>query len=53
MERTKGVAYADDLLVETKGDSVRAVENYANVERGKIDGWSKKTRSNSTTRNPK
>ena len=44
MERTKVVAYADDLLVATKGDSVRAVENYANVELGKIDGWSRRNK---------
>jgi len=42
--RTKVVAYADDLLVATKGDSVRAVENYANVELGKIDGWSRRNK---------
>jgi hypothetical protein len=44
MDRTKVVAYADDLLVETKGDSVRAVENYANIELGKIDGWSRRNK---------
>jgi len=44
MERTKVVAYADDLLVATKGDSVRAVENYTNVELGKIDRWSRKNK---------
>jgi ATP-dependent Clp protease adapter protein ClpS len=42
------VAFADDLIMATRGDSVRAVENYVNVELSKIDGWSKnnKTKSN-------
>jgi len=44
MARTKVVAYADDLLIATRGDSVRAVENYTNVEPNKIDGWSKKNK---------
>jgi hypothetical protein len=44
MERTRVVAYVDDLLVATKGNSVRAVENYANVELGKIDGWSRRNK---------
>jgi hypothetical protein len=44
METTKVVAYSDDLLVATERDSVRAVENYANVELGKIDGWSRRNK---------
>ena len=44
MARPKVVAFADDLLIATKGDSVRAVENYANVELSKIDGWSRKNK---------
>jgi hypothetical protein len=39
MDRTKVVAYADDLILATRGDSVRAVENYTNVEHSKINGW--------------
>jgi hypothetical protein len=41
MARTKVVAYADDLLIVTR-DSIRAVENYANVEVSKTDEWSRK-----------
>ena len=41
MDRTKVVAYADDLILATRGDSVRAVENYTNVEFSKINGWAK------------
>jgi hypothetical protein len=44
MARTKVVAYADDLLIATRGDSVRAVENYANAELSKIDGWSRRNK---------
>ena len=42
MARTKVVAYADDLLIATRGDSVRTVENYANVELSKIEGLSRR-----------
>jgi predicted RNA-binding protein with RPS1 domain len=37
MARTKVVAYADDLLIATRGDSIRALENYANVEVSKME----------------
>jgi hypothetical protein len=40
MATTKVVAYADDMPIATRGDSVRAVRNYANIELSKIDGWS-------------
>ena len=35
------VAYADDLIMATRGASVTAVENYTNVELGKIKRWAK------------
>ena len=35
------MAFADDLLLATRGESVRAVENYANAELSKITLWSK------------
>ena len=41
MTRTKVVAFADDLLLAIRGESVTAVENYANVELSKITVWSK------------
>jgi hypothetical protein len=44
MTRTKVVAYADDLLIAIRGNSVRAVENYANAEMSKIDEWSRKNK---------
>ena len=48
MKRTKVVAFADDLIVATRGESARAVENYVNVELNKINVWAKnnKTRFN-------
>ena len=38
MARTKLVAFADDLIMATRGESVRAVESYVNVELSKIHG---------------
>jgi hypothetical protein len=42
MAQTKVVAFADNLIMATRGDSVGVVENYVNVELSKINGWSKK-----------
>jgi hypothetical protein len=44
MARTKVGAYANDLIIATRGDTIRAVENYANVELSKIDEWSKRNK---------
>jgi len=41
MDRTKVVAYADDLIMVTRSESIRAVENYMNLELSKIKGWAK------------
>ena len=41
MKSTKVVAFADDLIIATKGGSVRAVENYVNVEVIKITASAK------------
>jgi hypothetical protein len=41
MDRTKVVAYADDLIMATRGESIRAVENYTNVELSKIQRWTR------------
>jgi hypothetical protein len=38
------VAYADDLLIATRGKSTREVENFANVELSKIDRWSRRNK---------
>jgi hypothetical protein len=39
--RTKAVAFADDLILAVRGESVRAAENYSNGELYKITAWSK------------
>ena len=44
MARTKVVAFADDLIMATREDSVRAAENYAGVELNNIDGWARKNK---------
>ena len=44
MARTKVVAYADDLLIATRGDSIRAVQNYPNVEMSKSNEWSRRNK---------
>jgi hypothetical protein len=41
LARTKVIAYADDLLIATRGKSTREVENFANIELSKIDRWSR------------
>jgi len=51
MDRTKVVKYADDFIMATRGESIRAVENYTNVELSKIKGWARNKRSNSMTPN--
>ena len=38
---TKVIAFADDLLVMTKGKTLLEAENFANVELQKISNWSK------------
>ena len=39
--QTEVLAYADDLLLAIRGESVRAAENYSNGELSKIAAWSK------------
>ena len=36
---TKAVAFADDLIIMTKADSIREAENIVNVELSKISAW--------------
>jgi len=36
---TKGVAFADDLVIIIKAESIREAENIANVELSKISAW--------------
>jgi len=36
------VAFAEDLILAVRGDSVSAVENYSNGELSKITAWAKR-----------
>ena len=41
---TKTVAFADDLVVMIKAESIREAENIANVELSKISAWAKENK---------
>ena len=41
MNRTKVIAYADNLIIVTRGKTVREAENIANIEMSKISAWAK------------
>jgi len=42
--RTKAAAFADNLILAVRGDSVSAVENYSNGELSKITAWAKRNK---------
>jgi hypothetical protein len=42
--RTKTVAFADDLVIMIKSDSIREAENIANVEMSKFSAWAKENK---------
>jgi hypothetical protein len=44
MSGTKIVAFADDLLLLTRGKSVNEVKNIANIELNKISSWTKENK---------
>jgi len=39
MKNTKIIAYADDLLILSKGKTQEEIENYASIELSKIANW--------------
>jgi len=41
---TKTVAFANDLVVMIKAESVRGAENIANVELSKVSAWAKENK---------
>jgi hypothetical protein len=53
VDRTKVVAFADDLIMTRRGGTVRAVENYVNVELSKINEWSKNNKTGFNDKNQK
>jgi hypothetical protein len=38
---SKVIAFADDLMILTRGDSIAEAENYTNIEMRKIKEWAK------------
>jgi len=46
MDKTKVVAFADDLFIAIRADSTRAVENHLKGELSKITTWSKTNKTN-------
>lgn len=42
--RTKAVAFADDLVLLTRGATIREAENFANLEMSKVSAWSKRNK---------
>jgi monomeric isocitrate dehydrogenase len=53
MDKTKVVAFADDLILAIRADSTRAVENYVNGEPSKITAWSKASKTKFNEENSK
>jgi len=45
-KQTKMIAFADDLLMAVKAESIREAENIANIEVGKITAWAKNNKIN-------
>ena len=43
-ETKKSVAFADDLILVMRGERVREVENFSNLEMSKITAWSKRNK---------
>jgi len=41
---TKVIAFADDLIILTKGESIVEAENYTNLELRKISDWVQKNK---------
>ena len=40
-KRSKAVAFADDLILAIRSETIRAVENISNIEMSKITKWAK------------
>ncbi|KAJ4437517.1 hypothetical protein ANN_17662 [Periplaneta americana] len=43
---TKAIAFVDDLVLLTRGDTIREAENYTNIEMNKIMTWAKANKIN-------
>ena len=45
-KQTKAIAFADDLLIAVKAESIREAENITNIEMNKILNWDKNNKIN-------
>ena len=45
-KRSKAVAFADDLILAIRSETIRAVENISNIEMSKITKWAKNNKIN-------
>jgi hypothetical protein len=45
-KQTKAVAFADDLLIAVKAESIREAENITNIQMNKILTWAKNNKLN-------
>jgi hypothetical protein len=43
---SKAVAFADDLILDTRNETIRAAENISNIEMSKITAWSRNNKIN-------
>ena len=50
-KQTSAIAFADDLILVTRGKTVIEAESFTNTELNKITTWAKTIRLNSMTRN--
>ena len=50
---TKAIAFADDVVILTKAESIPKAENIMNVELSKISTWASENKLKSTSKNHK
>jgi hypothetical protein len=43
---TKALAFADDLILAIRNETIRAAENISNIEMSKITAWSRNNKIN-------
>ena len=41
---SKAIAFADDLIILTRGETVAEAENYMNIELSKIEEWAQNSK---------
>jgi hypothetical protein len=53
MKQSEAIAFADDLIIAVKAESIKEAGNINNIEMNKIQTWPKKKNSALTNRNLK